>query len=73
MKIKLSSEAKNKLLKPVEGNGGYQFFLKKLQRQFENGILELLENDLEKLKRYSEDYGNGGYQGQFKAILDCID
>lgn len=70
--VQLSQEAIEALSKSVNGDGGHQALLRKLQRQCNGGTLELYEDDLEKLRRYSEDYGDGGYQSRFKAILSCI-
>ncbi len=73
--IKLDSNAIEQLLKPVNGDGGYQSLMRKLQAQYNhnNGILEYDGDDLEKLKRYANEYESGGFQGRFKAILNCIE
>lgn len=49
----------------------HQNFLRRLQKQFNEieGTLKLNNSDVEKLKRYSYEYGEGGFQDRFKAIL----
>ena len=69
---KLDSNAKEALGKEVNGSGGHQSLMNKLKAQCDY-ILKYDDNDLEKLKRYSREYGDGGFQDRFKAILSCIE
>lgn len=73
--IKLDDNAKKQLLKAVNGDGGHQSLMNKLKTQYDhsNKILKCDDNDLEKLKRYANEYGNGGFQTRFKAILSCVE
>lgn len=74
-RVKLNDNAIEELNKPISGKGGNQDFLKKLKSQYDHNdkILEYDDNDLEKLKRYANEYGNGGFQTRFKAILSCVE
>lgn len=69
---KLDSNAIEALGKEVNGSGGHQSLMNKLKAQCDY-ILKYDDNDLEKLKRYSREYGDGGFQDRFKAILSCIE
>lgn len=68
--VKLTDEALDALNKPLNGRGGWQNFIKKLQGQCNIGILSYNDDDFEKIKKCAD--GNGGYQGRFKKILSCI-
>ncbi|WP_270968403.1 hypothetical protein [Campylobacter upsaliensis] len=73
-KVILNQEAVDLLTKPVNGDGGHQKLLTKLQSQCGNAnVLTYDNDDLEKIKRYAENYGEGGFQNRFKAILKCIE
>lgn len=70
--VVLNNEAVEAINKPVNGIGGHQQLMNKLKSQL-NGIkLKYDEDDFEKLQRYANDYGQGGFQGRFKAVLKCI-
>lgn len=73
--VKLNQEAIDNLSKSVNGEGGHQNLLRKLQGQYdkESQTLEYDNDDLEKIERYSEEYGKGSFQNRFKSILSCID
>ncbi len=71
--VKLDQKAIEALGKEVNGSGGHQSLMNKLKAQCDGYILKYDDNDLEKLKRYSGEYGDGGFQDRFKAILSCID
>ena len=73
--VKLDQKAIEDLNKGVNGDGGHQNLMKKLKGQYDsgNGVLKYDDDDLEKLRRYSSEYGSGGFQDRFKAILACID
>lgn len=62
------------LLKNVEGQGGFQSLLRKLQKQYseEKQQIILEENDIKKIVMYSNKskYGQGGFQDRLEAIFD---
>jgi hypothetical protein len=70
--VVLNNEAVDAINKPVKGIGGHQQLMNKLKSQLNGAKLKYDEDDLEKLQRYANDYGQGGFQGRFKAILKCI-
>jgi hypothetical protein len=57
MKIQLSSVELTRINRAVRGRGGFQSLLRKLQRQLHGDMLEISEPDVERLLRYSFDYG----------------
>ena len=72
MRVTLNIEALEALNMPIIGNGGFQSFMRKLQNQCQNGVLTYDDADLQTLIGYSNNYGSGGYENRFRAILDCI-
>ena len=68
--VKLSDEALDALNKPLDGQGGWQDFMQKLQGQCQQGTLSYDDDDFERIKRCAD--GKGGYQNRFKKILSCI-
>lgn len=69
----LDQQAMDLLMKEVNGTGGHQSLLRKLQGQVADTKLKYDEEDIEKIERYARDYGKGGFQDRFKAILECIE
>jgi len=69
MKIPLSKEAREQLLRPVRGSGGFQSLLRRLQNGLDSdtGVLEISESDMEKCIRYTADYGEGGFQDRLRT------
>lgn len=49
-------------MRPVQGQGGFQQLLRKLQSQLVGCVLTLDASDAERLERYSSAYGLGGFQ-----------
>lgn len=72
--VRLDNEAHDKLMEPINGQGGLQRLLRKLQSQYDQQTKILIYNDEDrgKINRYANDYKNGGYQDRFRAILRCI-
>ena len=62
MDLELTPHALARLLRPVNGQGGFQQLLRKLQSQLNGSVLTLDDDDIEKLDRYSHTYGLGGFQ-----------
>ncbi len=69
MKIQLSKETSQKLLRPVKGSGGFQSLLRRLQESLdkETDVLNICESDMEKYFRYTSDYGQGGFQDRLRS------
>ncbi|MCX2717480.1 hypothetical protein OQH61_07015 [Helicobacter sp. MIT 21-1697] len=72
--VKLNQKAISYLSKPVNGNGGYQELLRKLQGQYDQDsqTLNYNDDDLEKMRRYNK-YDEGGFENILQSILFCID
>jgi hypothetical protein len=65
MKIQLSPAEVARDSRPVRGQGGFQTLLRRIAKQISgDGVLTISESDLEKLIRYSFQYGQGGFQGR---------
>jgi hypothetical protein len=59
-----------KVNRSVEGQGGMQSFLRTLlPRIKEDRTLVLSAKEVERVRHYSEDYGEGGFQERFRIIL----
>lgn len=67
MKIQLSPGEITRYSKPVRGQGGFQTLLRRIAKNISlDGILDISESDMEKLIRYSFQYGQGGFQERTK-------
>jgi len=67
MRIQLSPSEVQRYQRPVRGRGGFQTLLRRIARNIDSaGVLEITDNDLEKLIRYSFEYGQGGFQERTK-------
>ncbi len=64
MNVELSDELVALLQRPVNGRGGFQNLLRKLQGQLSGNVLTVTEQDVERMVRYSLSYGEGGFQGR---------
>jgi hypothetical protein len=67
MKIPLTPKTLAKLLRPANGKGGFQTLLRRLQKNISGHVLTVTAEDVEKLIRYSFDYGGGGFQERTKG------
>ena len=70
MKIQLSDRELAKITRPIKGKGGFQTLLRRIQKQIQGNVLEASDADVEKLIRYSFEYGQGGFQEQAKTAAD---
>lgn len=57
------------LLRPIEGDGGHQRFLRELTGRLQGQTLSLEDAELVKVHRYAYNYGGGGYQQAFRTIM----
>jgi len=66
----VSPEVATEILRDVQGEGGFQDLLRKLQRQFDprSRLLRLDETDLERIPRYLG-YEPGGYEQRLAALV----
>ncbi len=60
------------LLKPVVGQGGFQSFMRRLQKQYRRGTQELKvsDDDVENVPHYAFDYDQGGWEDDLKTIFE---
>jgi hypothetical protein len=70
VRIELSSAAMEALMRPVVGSGGFQSLLRALQSNVSaSGVLALSPSQVERIARYVQSYGQGGFQGRLDAVL----
>ncbi len=72
IRVRLTDEQKALLSKPVQGQGGYQSLLRRLQGSMVGDELALTLADAERLIRSSESYGSGGFQDRLRSILTAV-
>jgi hypothetical protein len=71
MTIFLSQDAESALLEEDSGTGGFQSLLKNLRERYDLGTKALIldSRDVERIKRYAKDYGQGGWEEKIKRIF----
>lgn len=69
IRVELEPDAVARLRRPVNGEGGFQNLLRALQRQLKEDELVLTPDLIEKIARYVERYGHGGFQGRLDTVL----
>lgn len=69
IRLDLGPEAVAALRRQVNGEGGFQNLLRALQRQLTENELVLTPDLIEKIARYVDRYGKGGFQGRLDAVL----
>lgn len=71
--IGLTADEVERLMRPVNGQGGFQSILRRMQEQLnENQQLVLTIFDIRQIVRYSTRYGGGGFQGRLDAVLEAL-
>jgi hypothetical protein len=73
MIVELTSSEVSKFMAPAGEGGGFQHFLAKLQSRIVDNQLELSDDEIERIERYSYDYGEGGWEGQLRVLLQAIE
>lgn len=68
MTIVLSDQEKGLLLRPVRGEGGWQCLLRRLQAQLSGSVLHLTIRDVERIRKYRDRYGSGGWQTRLSFL-----
>ena len=58
------------LNRPVNGQGGFQSLLRGLKRSFDRSTmtLSLSDTQIERIKRYTSEYGWGGFEGRLEGV-----
>jgi hypothetical protein len=58
--------------KPVEGQGGFQELIRRLQEQLDcNDALTLTDEDIERIQRY-QSYEPGGFEDRLAPLLKLL-
>jgi hypothetical protein len=71
--IHLTQDEADPLRKPVHGSGGLQSLIKKLQPKLNNdNTIELTSSDIEKILRYTSNYGSGGFQSRLVGLARAL-
>jgi hypothetical protein len=71
--VQLSEDEAQKVRLPVNGQGGLQSLLRKLQKQLDSeNNLTVTADQIEQIVRYSQNYGSGGFQGRLQGVLKEI-
>lgn len=69
LKIQLTPVERNRLTRPVNGRGGFQVLLRKLQKRLKGNTVTLTSVDeIEKVGRYLKKYGKGGFQSRIASL-----
>ena len=68
MNIQLSEDDLEQLMRPVRGQGGWQSLVRRLQRQVDGNVIELSEQDQQRILHYLLSYGTGGWQDRIAGI-----
>jgi hypothetical protein len=72
-RVRLSPVVNKKLRAPVRGRGGFQGFVRELQRRLEGDEL-LVDDELrERIEHYAIDFGSGGWQTFFRQLLADVE
>lgn len=70
--IELTTEETELLQRQVNGQGGHQTLLRRLQNKLDGNILKLNPYDVDMILRYAQNYGEGGFQVRLRAVLNAI-
>jgi hypothetical protein len=71
--VKLGPDEAERLRLPARGEGGMQSLQRQLQAQLTaDGTLTITPVQVEKIVRYAQSYGEGGFQGRFQGILGAV-
>jgi hypothetical protein len=68
MRIQLSDDDLEQLMRPVRGQGGWQSLVRRLQRQVDGNVIEIGKHDQQSILHYLLSYGTGGWQGRIAGI-----
>ncbi len=67
--INLTDEQLELMRRPLNGSGGWQTLLRRLQSRLADSDLELSVEDVARVLRYSRRYGSGGFQGRLTGVI----
>lgn len=66
----LTTSEASALMRPVLGQGGFQSLLRGLQKSYDSTtrVVTLTGDQVEKINRYSQDYGAGGFEDRLDGV-----
>lgn len=70
--VQLTDDEQALLAKPVHGQGGFQSLLKRIQACVNGDKLEVDSEMVERLGRYADRYGSGGFQGRIRSLAERV-
>ena len=72
--VELTPQEWEKVSRPIVGGGGHQTGLRRILQRANRATrtLTLTPLDIERATRYGGDYGNGGYQDRYRAIVTAL-
>ncbi len=71
--VQLTPDPVDFLNRPIQGQGGYQSLLARLQSNMHGNLFRLTQDDCEKVARYAMQYGQGGFQERLKSIAQLAE
>ncbi len=71
--IRITDEIRTELLKPVEGEGGFQNLLRQMLGNLNGLELTLADQDIRQIFSYSGSYGEGGFQGRLGPLRRLLE
>ena len=66
-KFSLSLEQIGELLKDQKGTGGFQSLMNKIKNK--PATIEFTDDEMDRLTKYTNEYGQGGWQDKLKKIF----
>ncbi len=72
LEVTLLASEKQAVTDPVNGEGGFQNLLRGLQDRLDGNTLILHPIEVERIHRYADEYGQGGFQDRFTLIAAAI-
>jgi hypothetical protein len=72
--IFLSPEEGAALMRKVNGTGGFQSLLRMLQKSYDKDTraVRLSDDEIERVVRYTTQYGWGGFEGRLEGLRDKL-
>lgn len=72
IRILLTPDEIELIQRPVRGRGGMQNLNRMLQQRLDGDVVELSPSECERVVRYCQKYGQGGFQTRFYGILKAL-
>jgi len=70
--VRLSEDVVERLSRPIVGEGGFQGILRLLRDRTEDGTLSVAVGEAQRIVRYVDDYGGGGFQQRLRPLADSL-